>query len=206
MKKKSDAPPTIDASALLSELEQVEPAWADFARGLIGDRLRIVRYPTPSPLRARSLAEVQRILALYERELAEGDRYAILKALVLCAEENVPQPYWLGAAVIDICARLNAGPVDLHKLFGADGKFPAKGKKARTNRDKPILRAKLWAAVMELKRNTPGMSDDAAIERARADLNFPYAQRASTDLFNEYDAIHKRYFDAVKGITRNKVR
>lgn len=136
-------------------LAALEPSWADFLYALRTAR-RIVRVPSKRGVRMRGYDKLHRIFEDYRQQLGEGRRAAVFYALVMCADENVPMPYWLADEVIRIAAEVlrepsrDERPKGLHELFGLSRLLPTGGKKASTTRRDRGLRIKLWTKVHEL--------------------------------------------------------
>ena len=148
---------------------------------------------------------VHRILDSYREQFVDGNRLAIWTALIQCIEENVPLPYWLGDEILDIQKKVNREPSSLHVLFGLESRLPAEGKRATTTRRDVQLRGKLWSKATELMAKSPRMSKDSAIKQARADLNFPYGQRKSREMFDAQERIQSAYMDAWDGKTKHRI-
>ena len=186
-----------------SAFASLETSWGDF---LYGVRVaRYVRSERRKSLRLSGFDQVHRILDNYKQQFDEGDRSAIFKALIYSIEENVPLPYWLGDEILDINKKVNLRPSDLHKLFGLGTKLPPKGERARTLRRDGQLQKKLWLAASELLPQNNG-NIDAAIKQAREQLDFPYAQRKSREMFDEQERIQSGHLDALRGRKKHRVK
>jgi hypothetical protein len=194
-------------NAVEASLVPLEPAWVDFVYGA-RSLCRYIRADRRPGMRGAGLAKVHARLEAKRERLTAGERHAAFEALVLCAQENVPLPYWLGDAILDIAAALRRPATDdepagnLHELFGMEPEFPAGGKKAATSRRDAQLRGRLWeeakrllAAAAKAKKR-PSLDD--AIRQARATLNFPYSQTKARAMFEEQERIQREYFDAGK--------
>lgn len=182
-------------------LDRLETSWADFVYGLRGHG-RFIRAERRSGLKTRGLLRVHQELERHRGDLIGGNRTATLNALIYCAQENVPLPYWLGDELLDIWRTVNNSPSDLHELFGLAEKLPARGKKSRTLRRDMQLRGELWDCASELmaraRRATLHLSMDAAIMQARAKLKFPYSQRKSRQMFDEQERIQRAHKSAAQ--------
>lgn len=194
-------------------LDDLEPSWSDFAYAIRPKSMGRVsrRIPGRPTIRAQSLGQVQAILNGYREQFEAGDRAAAFSAMTTCAEENVPMPYWLAAAVLDIGTAVRAQPArgqqpkSLHDLFGLSKLLPTtKTRGSKVRRDLQ-LRAEIWAATHTLMRDRK-LSVDAAIKLAREKLNFPYAQRTARQMFDTQESIQTRYLNIVKGRTVHKVK
>lgn len=184
-----------------AEIELLEKSWADFvSRALINcsvpakDRLDIVG----------SLTVAHRVLEVHKQRFIAGDRSFIFTALIWCIQWNVPLPYWLGGAILDINEQLLRKGGNLHKLFGLESTLPAKGKRALTARRDVQLQARLWRAVRALMAK--GKSKQAAIEQAIEDLNFPYGPRKSREIFDAMVDLQSGYFDTLRGTKKHLMK
>ncbi|MGA8147286.1 MAG: hypothetical protein WB870_06890 [Gallionellaceae bacterium] len=185
-------------------IEPLETAWADF---LYGVRLgtRYIRAETRPSMKGATLLAVHRLLDDYKRQAAEGEPIAVWRALIYCIKENVPLPYWLGDAILEIERKVNRKPASLHELFGLEAKIPAQGKRAETTRRDVNLQQNLWYVAKGLMA-TEKISADAAIKRAREQLNFPYSQRKSREMFDAQMRIERAHNDALKGVKKHRMR
>jgi len=185
-----------------ARLEPLETSWVDFLYGARVDRH--IRAESRPSLQFANLGKVHRILKHHEQELIGGNRTAIFTALIYCIRENVPLPYWLGDAILDVNEKVHQDPSNLHNLFGLKSKLPATGKRAVTARRDVQLQGQLWVAVTKLIAKKK-MRPEAAIKQAREDLNFPYSQRKSRDMFDAQELIQHAYIDAGKGKKTHRI-
>jgi hypothetical protein len=185
-------------------LEPLETSWVDF---LYGVRLhnRYIRAKRRSGMRGFGLGSVHQILDHCRQRFFGGDRIAIWTALIYCIQENVPLPYWLGDEILDIEKKVNREPSSLHELFGLEPLIPAQGKRAATTRRDVQLRGRLWHAASELMAKSK-MREESAIKQARKELNFPYGQRKSREMFDEQERIQRGYLDAMKGLRKIRMK
>jgi hypothetical protein len=189
-----------------SALEPLEKSWVDFVYGA-RRRTRYIRAEGRSGTRGMGLATVHRTLDGYRQLLVGGNRLAIWTALTFCIQENVPLPYWLGDAILDIHGKVNREPSSLHELFGLQSRIPAKGKRAETTRRDLQLRGRLWSAASALMvKPEPGLSRDAAIKRARDELKIHYSQRKCVDMFDVQDRIQSADSDAWNGSKKHRIK
>ncbi len=184
-------------------LEPLEKSWVDFLYGVRVNRyIRAERRPS---FRFSGYDKLHRILDHYEQQLKDGNRTAIFTALIYCVQENVPLPYWLGDEILDINKKVHQKPSNLHELFGLGSKLPARGERATKARRDVQLRGKLWDAASELIAKSK-MSKDSAIKQAREQLDFPYKQRKSREMFDAQERIQSAYIDAGKGTTKHRIK
>lgn len=182
------------------ELDNIETSWADFAHAINPNgSARVVRRDGKnSNIRPQSLVAVHEHLEVRRKDFEQGDRAALFYALMYCAEENVPLPYWIGNELLNISSRLHAEPVkgtppcDLHREFGFDKALPTTGTKAISNRRKQQWAAKIWFTARKIMVYQGITSIDAAVKLAIKQLDAPYAVRAATAMFNEVEQRQKK--------------
>jgi len=182
------------------KLDNIETSWADFAHAINPEgTARVVRRDGEnSNIRAQSLVAVHGHLEVRRKDFEQGDRSALFYALMYCAEENVPMPYWIGNELLNIGCRLrtepakDAPPCDLHREFGFDKSLPATGTKAVSNRRKQKWANKIWFTARTIMADQGIMSVDAAVKLALKKLDAPYAVRAATAMFNEVEQRQKK--------------
>ena len=142
-----------------SALDDLEASWADFAYAIRPKSMaRIVRRPNTNPsIRCDSLLSVHNVLEHYREKLQAGDHSAIFDALTHCAAENVPMPYWVSSAIIEIARNLHGKPApgeqpkSLHELFGMEVRFPTSQTKALKAKRDLHLRGQLWSTASLIK-------------------------------------------------------
>ncbi|OGA13736.1 MAG: hypothetical protein A3H32_14340 [Betaproteobacteria bacterium RIFCSPLOWO2_02_FULL_63_19] len=204
MTKKKPIKRALDRYALNeieAALELLEKSWVDFLYGVrLGNRC--IRAEHRRGTRGRGLATVHRMLEVYRRQLIDGKRIAIFTALTFCVQENVPLPYWLGDAILDIEAKVNREPSNLHELFGLKALLPADGKRAKTTRQDLKWKHPLWHRVRELMVKS---SKDAAIKQAREELKIPYSQRKCREMFDTADRLQSTFLDAWDGGKKHRI-
>lgn len=182
------------------ELDNIEASWADFAHAINPRSSGRVtrRVEGSSSLRCQSLVAVHGHLEVRRKDFENGDRSALFYALMYCAEENVPLPYWVGNELLNIGSRLHAQPAidtppcDLHREFGFDKTFPTAGTKAISNRRKKYWANKIWDTARKIMVDQGISSVDAAVKQALRELDAPFAVRAATDMFNEVEQRQKK--------------
>jgi hypothetical protein len=187
-------------------LEPLEKSWVDFLYGLRGHG-RHIRAERRQEMRGAGLRTVHRILDGHRQQFVGGDRLAVWTALIYCINENVPLPYWLGDAILDIHKKVNREPSNLHDLFGLKSKLPAQGKRATALRRDLQWRGELWSAASALMvKPKPAMSKDAAIKKVRDDLHVPYSQRKSREMFDEQERIQSAFFATWEGKKKHHMK
>ncbi len=182
------------------ELDNIETSWADFAHAINPNgAARVVRrHDGTSSIRCQSLVAVHAHLEIRRKDFEQGDRSALFYALMYCAEENVPMPYWVSNELQNIGGRLRAEPTkdappcDLHREFGFDKTLPTTGTKAVSNRRKQQWAAKIWFTARKIMVYQGITSIDAAVKLAIKQLDAPYAVRAATAMFNEVEQRQKK--------------
>lgn len=190
-------------------LELLEPAWVDFSWGVRSGR-RVIRSASRSGLRGRTLATVHRLLEQrHHQDFLAGKRIAIFSALVLCAEENVPLPYWLADELLAIARQVNESPASLHDLLGLGDVLPVDGAKAHTARENHRLQGELWSAatlkIAKAKQAGRRLSVNSAIKEAMEDLHFPYAKTKAREMFDAQERIQNAHSEAVQGIKKHRI-
>lgn len=217
----------------LSDVERVldglEASWADFAYCLRtahtitddkGKRIgvavdRYQRRAEGTRLRALSLDRVHALLEGARKKVAAGSRAAIFEAMLRCAEEGVPMPYWLADQLLDIGSRVRelkegGEPANLHDLFGMQEVLPSGSGRNKVRaigaRREIAWRKKLWVEVHKVRREAMAatkmkkkgaairpLSKEAAIRRARERLKLPFEQRKARAMFDEQERIQREY-------------
>lgn len=170
------------------ELALSEQAWADCAHGLrTGNRIDI--RPGKEIQHVNSIASLHGSLEGYRRDYESGDAAAVLWALRLCLEENLPAPYWCADAFL---ARLEKvedprANTDLHVSFGLARMLPLgkKGWNARRNNNNAMM---LWAAAQRHHAAHPHDSKESCIKAALQSEKIRISQRKARDLFDAVDA------------------
>ncbi len=187
-------------------LERLQASWADFAQGCRSDSpVRIVRAPDRAAVKMLSLLTVNEFLRDLHQRFTAGDRSAAWDALVWCASENVPLPYWVGSEVLRIARAVRAvpktgdKPSNLHDEFGLERTYPARGSRAITARRREQIGVLLYSEVGRLRRRSkPPLTLTDAIHQAikslglgcsfstarRAYLNRAEEQRRALDLLS----------------------
>ncbi len=177
------------------KLRLLEPSWADF--------FVLATRRVPSGIKDDFFDTMHRLLEFNQQQFKSGNRVAIFTALIRCVSANVPLPYWLREEILSISKKVNQKPNDLHKLFGLESVLPAKGKRAVKKRQDMQRQGELWRAVRALMLKSK--SKEAAISEARKDLKFPYLQRKSRAMFDEFESLQSGYFAALKGTKKNRM-
>ncbi|MCC7101219.1 MAG: hypothetical protein IT500_16685 [Rubrivivax sp.] len=173
------------------ELDRIEPAWADFVFGL-RDGLRIMRdTDAVEKVRTRALLDVHEEMEGYRRRFDEGHAEALIGALRLALEENVPVPYWASVQIRQrlgqVMSMTSAAPLSLHDAFGLEKTIPSTAKRYSKARADLQREWRLWVEVNRAKRS--GLSFDAALELVLKTKVQGIGKTAARELYLRRDAI-----------------
>lgn len=185
------------------ELLALEESWADYHRGLrTGVRARVKS--GAASFRGGSLVQVSAGLGVHREEFQAGDRAALIDALRLACDENVPLPYWLADGIRQALDYLHATPAEtLHSVFDMQKRYPTSKKKAKKGRLDLETRRKLYMrASLLIARNK--IDKGAAIKQAIKDL--PIQFRTAFKWFNQMDAKQQTHLRAWRGVRLHKLR
>ena len=192
----------VEMTEIERELDNMEASWADFAYAInpMSEGRIQRRYGAEGPCseRGQSLPAVHGHLEVRRKDFEAGDRSALFYALLFCAAENVPLPYWIGNELLTIEKRLHAdpepgaAPCDLHDEFGFSKTLPTTGTRAVSNRRKANWAVKIWGCARRIMADRGITSVDAAVRLALKELDAPYAVRKATEMFNEVERRQKR--------------
>lgn len=185
------------------ELLVLEESWADYHRGLrTGVRARVKS--GAASFRGGSLVQVSAGLGVHRQEFQAGDRAALIDALRLACDENVPLPYWLADGIRQALEDLHAKPAEtLHSVFGMQDRYPTSDKKARKGRIDLETKRKLYMrASLLIERDKMGKV--AALKQVIKDL--PIQARIAFKWFNEMDAKQQKHLRAWRGVRLHKLR
>ena len=148
-------------------LDRLEPAWADFAYSMRRDNDRIMRDTASRTMHLCStLIEVHEEMEGHRARFAAGHPEALLQALALALNENLPVPYWVSVQVRERLGRVmglkDTNPLSLHDAFELEPVIPTTSKRyMKARRD---LQHE-WRLYKEVDRAThTGMSFDAALK------------------------------------------
>lgn len=139
------------------DLARLDPAWGKAALFFrTGHRLG---HPRGS-IRCMSLLDVHRLLEAYHDQFDAGNTLALLRAIGMCAEENLPLPTWLVDAFRSRMAAFgNPGKLRSLDEFFSSPSLPTKpAKKAAAARQDWQLAAKLCNDAWGLARNNEALS------------------------------------------------
>lgn len=178
------------------QLARVEQAWADCANGFrTGVRLKRDR----EQLGAQSFLSVHELLEVHRINYQEeSDSSALLWALRICLEENLPAPYWCADGILKGLRRVTVEPVSLHDVFGLNKVgLRARGKSALNDRRRLEKATLLYAHVWGLKAKNESISKETALKQARSDLRLGLSQRAARSLFDTKEAEQAKFRKAL---------
>lgn len=185
------------------ELLALEESWADYHRGLrTGVRARVKS--GAASFRGGTLVQVSAGLGVHREEFQTGDRAALIDALRLACDENVPLPYWLADGIRQALEELHADPAEtLHSVFGMKDRYPISDKKARKARLDLETKRKLYmrASLLVARDN---IAKVAAIRQAIEGL--PIQFRTAFKWFNEMDTKQQKHLRAWRGVRLHKLR
>lgn len=188
------------------ELLVLQQSWADYARGLrTGVRARVKSSTEGNnfSFRGGSLAQVNSIFDVFSESFREGDKTALIDALRLACEENVPLPYWLADGILAALTDLDANPAaNLHSVFGMETRYRTSKKRSKKDRLDWTIKQKLYVSASQLIAQ--GAKKGEAIQQAIRGL--PIEFRIAFKWFNEMDARQQKHLRAWRGIRLHKLR
>jgi hypothetical protein len=157
------------ANADEAELARLELAWGKAALFFrTGYRLG---HPNGS-MRCMSLLEIYRLLEVHRQRVEAGNTLALLQAIGVCMEENLPAPTWLANAFLKrITEFLRPGKMrSLDEVFSSKTLPTASARKAAAVRQDWQLGATLWSDAWDLARQDSKLSSydrvvDALLKR-----------------------------------------
>lgn len=194
-----------------NELLALQQSWADWSRALrTGVRARVKSGAMESnySFRGGSLAQVSALLDVHRESFTKGEKSALVDALRLTSEENVPLPYWLTDGILAALAEVERDPNStMHSAFGMESRFPISkakgGKRARKARLDWEVKVKLYMDASLLIAQGQ-MGKVAAIRSVTSGL--PIQFRKAFEWFNEMDARQKKMLRAWRGVQLHKLR
>ncbi len=183
-------------------LAALEPAWGKAATAFrtgfrFGHRAGEMRF--------RSLEELHRFLGVFEKRAQSGDTLALLQAIGVCAEENVPLPAWLAIAYQAQMAEFArpGGASSLDTVF-ADRDVPTgAAKRAAAARLDWQLGALLWHDLWTLVQTDESLlSFDAAVVRLLAAKSYGVAKTKAKALIDCAGARQSAYLGKDLSVSR----
>lgn len=188
------------------EFLALEESWADYVRALRTGLLARVRDGGKSVSIAPDAAQMSAQLGVYRDDYAQGDRAALIDALRLVCQNNVPLPYWAADGILESLKELDTNPVaTLHSVFGMAPRYPVSPKRGRKGRDDWRTKQRLYMAVSWLIQ-AEGMAKGKAIQKAIADEKLPVCVRKAHDWYAEVEAIQQKHLRAMRGVKLHKLR
>ena len=174
-------------------LDRVEPAWADFQYG-IRTGLRIMRdTDAVEKVRTRSLLDVFQELEGHRQRFEEGHPEALLGALVLALEENVPAPYWVSRETRSRIRRVTGlhdeTPTSLHDAFELGVVIPITKKRWTKTRANLRREWTLWKETSRLMAD--GLALDPALDQVLATTVHGIGKTAARGLFLSRDGLQR---------------
>jgi len=166
------------------QLAKMEIAWAKAALGFRtwggqrfghGERVR----------KMRSLLRVHEILEVFRRRFESGNTLAILNAVALCADENLPLPTWLATAYQSALQAFlqPGGPLSLDAVFQSPNLPSDTPKKAAGARLDWQLAGDLWLAANDIAASDDTLrSLDAVIDAVLSLGNYGVGKTKAREL------------------------
>ena len=191
------------------ELSALELSWADYQRGLrTAVRARVSPDKERVHIRCQGLAQVHALLEEHRKELESGDKAALIAALRIVCQENIPPPYWLADGILCALAVLHENPdTSLHHVFGMEKIYPypttQNRKRSRKARADWKIKSELYHRAGVLI-HMDKMKKTAAIRKAIEGL--PIQFRRAFDWYNEIDSHQQKYLRALRGEKLHKLR
>lgn len=147
------------------DIGALEPAWGKAAHFFrTGHRLG----HRDGSVRCMSLTKIHQMLEVFRSRAADGDTHALLHAIKLCAEENLPLPTWLADGFCGcMTAFFQPGKCrSLDEVFLSKSLPTSSAKKAAAVRQDWQLAARLCHDAWELAQGDETMSSfDAVVAR-----------------------------------------
>lgn len=145
------------------ELEKLDAAWAKAALFF-----RTGEHFGHSPLSSRRIQGLSRIndqLVVYQRRFEQGETLALLHAVAMCAEENLPLPTWLATAyLVALESFLKVGgAVSLDEVFNSSNLPTNTPKKAAAARQDWELGKTLWVQAWEVAQSNESLKSLSAV-------------------------------------------
>ena len=170
------------------ELASFDPAWA---RAALYFRSNCVWHfgHGPDEIRMRGLFEIRRELQARRRRYEKGNPQELLRAIALCAEENLPLPTWLATAYRERLAAFlkHGGPTSLDDVFSSS-KVPKSAARAQQYRRDWRIGVLLWVHVEHVKDKHGGM-DPALRAVLKADPTFGVGLTRARELVELIDDV-----------------
>ncbi|MBS0402249.1 MAG: hypothetical protein U1E95_05330 [Rubrivivax sp.] len=189
--------PAPEFNGLERELDQLEPAWADFAHGIRTG----MRYRRDSPageaMVALSYVDTRRHFDAYRERFESGDDpTALLHALKFAFSQAVPVPYWVATAVrerIDKTLDMKTDtPHSLHDAFDLASAVPLSPKRYAQAKLYLRLLPRLYAGVTGLMADT-GCSLDDALRRVVRENRLGIGLTKARQVFEKQDRIQRQH-------------
>ncbi|MBS0318348.1 MAG: hypothetical protein JSR49_14610 [Proteobacteria bacterium] len=165
-----------DASLYYDEkektLERVEPAWAKAA--LFFRTWEHFGHP-PRTRRMRGLVQIHTHLGVFKKQFEGGDTMALLHAIGVCADENLPLPTWLAIAYREALNRFlqPGGANSLDEVFFSGGLPTNTPKKRAVAKIDWQTGGEIWRAVWRAVVADESLASlDAALDRVLAERDY----------------------------------
>jgi len=175
------------------ELDHLEPAWADCLLALRTGERYMRDTPAVEKVRVRSLIDVHQEFEGHRQRFEAGHAEALIGALALAMEENLPVPYWASrearARFRSVMSLDSDSPLSLHQAFGLEGVIPTSSKRYRKERHYLKIESVLWVETRRIMDT--GLALDPAIEQVLKTKVGGIGKTTARRLFLRRDAIQK---------------
>ncbi|MDO8320118.1 hypothetical protein [Rhodoferax sp.] len=170
-----------------NELNILESAWAKFALFL---RTGFRYGHKKGTMRCQSLSELRSDLDIWRTRFERGETLALLHAIQLCAEENIPLPSWLAVAFSTALSGFlqPGGPHSLDMVFSSPNLPTNTPSKAATARQDWALGAELWESCWDFANTHKDVTSfDAVLDSVLILKNWGVKKRKARELVTMID-------------------
>ncbi|MBK1684043.1 hypothetical protein [Rhodoferax fermentans] len=179
------------------ELNILDSGWAKFALGL---RIGIRYGHKQGQVHLRSLADMKSALDVWRVRFEGGDTLALLQAIQVCAEENLPLPSWLAVAFSEAMNDFlkPGGKHSLDLVFCSPTLPTNTPSKAAAAKQDWVLGGQLWHDCWQYAIDHEEVfSLDAVLDSVLASKSWGVKKRKARDLVTRVDEsqaqhLHKR--------------
>jgi hypothetical protein len=165
-------------------------SWRDFS-GFLDTGANVQERPRGEHADVLGPAAVAQVLDDLRVRLDAGDRAALWAGIRAVCRFNVPAPYWLADALLQVDRDLHNTTQSAHDLLGLAATLPLSDNRGPLARRGLRLQRDLWFEVQRQRRRAPGLSTSKAVEAARKALRFPYQQRQAVAMFERQDELQQ---------------
>lgn len=175
------------------ELEHLESAWADCLLALRSGERYMRDTPGVERMLTRSLIDVHQQFEGYRQRFEAGHPEALIGALTLAMEENLPVPYWASRAARarfrNVMSLDSKDPLSLHQAFDLEDVIPTTEKRYANEQRHLEHEWLLWVETSRLLAT--GMALDPAIEQVLEAQNLGIGKTTARRLFLRRDELQK---------------